>query len=133
MAQKVLVQVLDDIDGSEADQTVPFSLDGVDYEIDLSQDNAEELRDLLAQFVSAGRRVGGRKVRSTVAQSPGSVSGGGSVSPEDRERSRAIRAWALENGFEISDRGRMPREVIEAFEAAEAKPVKTTRKRGRRK
>ncbi|MFE0022975.1 Lsr2 family protein [Amycolatopsis sp. NPDC059021] len=133
MAQKVLVQVLDDIDGSEAEQTVPFSLDGVDYEIDLSRDNAEALRDVLAQFVSVARRVGGRKVRSTAVHTSGPVAGGGSVSPEDRERSRAIRAWALENGFEISDRGRMPREVIEAFEAAEAKPAKATRKRGSRK
>lgn len=61
MAQKVFVSLVDDIDGSEADETVEFGLDGVNYEIDLSAENAEELRDALAQYVEHARRAGGRK------------------------------------------------------------------------
>ncbi|GAA4547304.1 histone-like nucleoid-structuring protein Lsr2 [Amycolatopsis samaneae] len=120
MAQKVLVQLTDDIDGSEAQQTVPFGLDGVSYEIDLSDDNADDLRDALAQYVSAARRVGGRKVRLAAGQSATATG----AAPVDRERSRAIRAWALENGYAVSDRGRIPTEVVEAFDSAEAAPQK---------
>ncbi|GAA4553128.1 histone-like nucleoid-structuring protein Lsr2 [Amycolatopsis samaneae] len=132
MAQKVVVQMTDDIDGGEASQTVPFSLDGVNYEIDLSEDNAEGLREGLAPFLAASRRVGGRKVRLAVGQS---AAGPAPVSQADRERSRAVRAWALDNGYEVSERGRIPREVVEAFERAEAQPepVKAPRKRASRK
>ncbi|HEY3480102.1 MAG TPA: Lsr2 family protein, partial [Streptomyces sp.] len=69
MAQKVLVEILDDIDGSTAAQTVQFGLDGVTYEIDLSDENATALRDELARFIGAGRRIGGRKVRVATGQS----------------------------------------------------------------
>ncbi|MFE0023441.1 Lsr2 family protein [Amycolatopsis sp. NPDC059021] len=136
MAQKVLVQMMDDIDGGEASQTVPFSLDGVQYEIDLSDDNAENLREGLAPFLAASRRVGGRKVRLAVGQSAAAATAAPApVSQADRERSRAIRAWALDNGYEVSERGRIPREIVEAFERAEAEPepVKAPRKRASRK
>ncbi|MFE0022805.1 Lsr2 family protein [Amycolatopsis sp. NPDC059021] len=129
MAQKVFVQLTDDIDGSEAAQTVPFALDGVSYEIDLSDANADDLRDTLAQYVSAARRVGGRKVRLAAGQS--AASDGSAATPVDRERSRAIRAWAVENGYAVSDRGRIPTEVVEAFEAASAEAEKAA-PRGRR-
>ncbi|SFQ59584.1 Lsr2 protein [Amycolatopsis arida] len=108
MAQQVLVSLVDDLDGSEADETVEFMLDGVSYEIDLSAENAEELRDSLAQYVEHARRVGGRKRsgrRSVTAER----------STADREQNQAIRAWARKNGFEISDRGRIPSEVVEAY------------------
>ncbi|MFE0024416.1 Lsr2 family protein [Amycolatopsis sp. NPDC059021] len=132
MAQKVLVQLTDDIDGSEAQQTVPFGLDGVSYEIDLSDENADDLRDALAQYVSAARRVGGRKVRLAAGQS---ASAAAPSAPVDRERSRAIRAWAVENGYAVSDRGRIPTEVVEAFEQAESAPqeAEAPRKRKSRK
>ncbi|PXY31161.1 histone-like nucleoid-structuring protein Lsr2 [Prauserella muralis] len=111
MAQKVLVSLIDDLDGSEAEETVEFGLDGVSYEIDLSAENAEELRDALAQYVEHARRAGGRKRPSgrgnaKQASRPASV---------DREQNQAIRAWARKNGYEVSDRGRIPSEVVEAY------------------
>lgn len=112
MAQKVLVSLVDDLDGSEADETVEFGLDGINYQIDLSSENAEELRDALAQYVEHARRAGGRKRSSgrpsakTTAARPASV---------DREQNQAIRAWARKNGFQVSDRGRIPSEVVEAY------------------
>ncbi|MFC4086239.1 histone-like nucleoid-structuring protein Lsr2 [Amycolatopsis samaneae] len=136
MAQKVLVTTLDDIDGSEAAQTIPFGLDGVAYEIDLSEKNADELRDALARFVSASRRVGGRKVRLAAGQSANGIPAAAAPSPVDRERSQRIRAWAVDNGYAVSERGRIPREVVEAFEQHERQPVaavKATKKRAPRK
>ncbi|WP_033292875.1 histone-like nucleoid-structuring protein Lsr2 [Amycolatopsis jejuensis] len=113
MAQKVLVSLVDDLDGSEAEETVEFGLDGVAYQIDLSSENAEELRDALAQYVEHARRAGGRK-RASLRP----VAGGKSVARPaavDREQNQAIRAWARKNGFQVSDRGRIPSEVVEAY------------------
>ncbi|WP_410598065.1 histone-like nucleoid-structuring protein Lsr2 [Amycolatopsis sp. lyj-23] len=121
MAQKVLVEMVDDIDGEVANQTVPFSLDGVSYEIDLSDANAAALRDELVRYIEAGRRVGGRKVRlaageSTQTRKPGTAAA-------DRERSRRIREWANANGYSVSDRGRLSAEIIEAFDANDGQPI----------
>jgi hypothetical protein len=130
MAQKVLVEILDDIDGSPATQTVPFGLDGVSYEIDLSEDNAADLRDELSRYIAAGRKIGGRKVRVTTGQSTAATS------TTDRERSRTIRAWANDNGYQISDRGRISSEIVTAYEQAQAQPVEPlvqARKRAPRK
>jgi hypothetical protein len=129
MAQKVLVEMLDDLDGTPAAHTVPFSLDGVTYEIDLSDDNAAALRDRLARYIAAGRRTGGRKVRVATGQSTVTRSA-------DRERSRAIRAWAVENGYAMPERGRLSSEVVAAYDAAQAQsaePAKAPRKRASRK
>ncbi|MEV6644494.1 Lsr2 family protein [Amycolatopsis sp. NPDC051371] len=129
MAQKVLVEILDDIDGSTATQTVQFGLDGVTYEIDLSDENAAALRDELARFISAGRRIGGRKVRVATGQST-------TITASDRERNQQIRAWANANGYEVSERGRLSSEVISAYEqaqVAETAPVASPRKRSSRK
>jgi hypothetical protein len=129
MAQKVLVEMLDDLDGTPAVHTVPFSLDGVTYEIDLSDGNAAALRDQLARYIAAARRTGGRKVRVATGQSTVTRSA-------DRERSRAIRAWAVENGYEMPERGRLSSEVVAAYDtaqAAETEPAKTPRKRAPRK
>ncbi|WP_020666964.1 histone-like nucleoid-structuring protein Lsr2 [Amycolatopsis nigrescens] len=109
MAQQVLVSLVDDIDGSEADETVEFALDGVTYQIDLSEDNAGELRDALAQYVEHARRSGGRK------RTGGRAGGTGRPASADREQNQVIRAWARDNGFDISDRGRIPSEVVEAY------------------
>ena len=134
MAQKVHVSMVDDLTGDVADQTVPFSLDGVSYEIDLSDENASELRDVLAQYVSAARRVGGRKIRLAVGQSAGSA-----PSTSDREESQAIRKWAVANGYAVSDRGRISSEVREAYHRDGAQPMiaeepaKAPRKRAARK
>jgi hypothetical protein len=134
MAQRVHVEMVDDLDGTDASQTVPFSLDGVQYEIDLSEDNASALRDELARYVGAARRIGGRKVRLATGQSLS----GPSSSSTDRERNRQIREWAQANGYEVAERGRLSSEIIAGFEAdqvAAAEPVeaKPARKRATRK
>jgi hypothetical protein len=118
MAQKTVIQFVDDLDGTTPDEveTVSFGLDGVTYEIDLGEDNAAGLRDALGEFVGAARRVGGRARR--VALSPPAGGGvAGSASGRSREQTQAIREWARTNGYEVSDRGRIPTAVIEAFEA----------------
>ncbi|WP_033289061.1 histone-like nucleoid-structuring protein Lsr2 [Amycolatopsis jejuensis] len=125
MAQKVLVEMVDDLDGTDASQTVPFGLDGVQYEIDLSDANAAALRDEFATFIAAARRVGGRK--TTVR--------GASTAPtaEDRERSKAIRAWAVDNGWAVAERGRIPGEVVSAYEESQKEEAAPRRKRGGKK
>jgi hypothetical protein len=102
MARREIVTLIDDLDGTPAAETIRFALDGVQYEIDLSEQNAAALRDQLGRFVSAARRVssGSRRVRRGSA---------------DRAR---IRRWAKENGLTVSDRGRIPAEVVAAYEAA---------------
>jgi len=108
MAQKVQVILIDDVDGGPADETVTFALDGVSYEIDLSAANAAELRDAFARWVGHARKVGGRTARTR--------RGAGGRTPSGD--SAAIREWARANGFTISDRGRIPANVKEAFDAA---------------
>lgn len=115
MAEKVSVELIDDIDGSEAEESVVFALDGVDYEIDLSAKNAAELRDSLGQFIEHARRTGGRKQAGKVARQatkPAAKESG------DREENRAIREWAREQGYDVSDRGRIPSEVVDAYHSA---------------
>lgn len=111
MAKKVTVTLVDDFDGAgAADETVEFGLDGVTYEIDLSSKNAAKLRGDLKQWTEASRRVGGRRRGRTAV-----VRGRGAI---DREQSAAIRDWARRNGHNVSTRGRIPAEVITAFQAA---------------
>ncbi|QWF78616.1 histone-like nucleoid-structuring protein Lsr2 [Amycolatopsis sp. CA-230715] len=131
MAQKISVQMLDDIDGSEATQTVPFALDGVSYEIDLSDDNAARLRDELAVYVGAGQRVGGRKIRLATGQS--AAEGSSTTTTADRERNRQIRVWAQENGYEVAERGRLSGEIVSAYEAAQQAPVEKAAEKPARK
>src|SRR5919198_37987 len=101
MAQRVQVVLEDDLDGGKADETVTFGLDGTTYEIDLSKKNAAKLRDALSGYVGSARRVSGRR--------------GGAGRGRGRGRSASdsadIRAWAKENGYEVSERGRIPAEV----------------------
>jgi hypothetical protein len=101
------VKLVDDIDGSEASQTVAFALEGRSYEIDLSEKNAARLRDALSDYVKAGRRSGGRA--SNGARSPRTTA-------TKREETTAIRQWARDNGHKISDRGRIPSNVLQAYE-----------------
>jgi len=113
MAQRVNVVLVDDIDGQDADETVSFALDGVDYEIDLSDKHASELRDALALYVGHGRRTGGRR-KNGRRQSNGSASAANDsgASPAD------IRSWAREQGWDVPERGRVSAEVREAYAAA---------------
>jgi len=113
MAQKVTVSLVDDLDGSEAEETVEFGLDGAFYEIDLSEDNAERLRDALAEYVEHARRSGGRKRSGRVAV----VGRAPRTASADREQNQAMREWARKQGMTISDRGRIPKEVAEAYNA----------------
>ena len=116
MAQRVNVILVDDIDGSEAAETVTFGLDGVQYEIDLSADNADKLRDVLAPYVGHGRRSGGRRRGAGGGRSNGSASS--SSSSRSGASAADIRPWARENGWEVPDRGRVSAEVREAYDAA---------------
>src|SRR3954465_1108402 len=113
MARKVQVILSDDLDENlSADETVSFSLDGTSYEIDLADKNAKEMRDAFSRYVSAARKVG----RGTRASGGGrSRATGGRM---DREQAGAIRDWARKNGHAVSDRGRIPAGVVEAYEAA---------------
>ena len=114
MARKVQVILSDDLDENlPADETVSFSLDGTSYEIDLAEKNAKDMRDAFSRYVSAARKVG-RSGRPT----GGSGRGRGSGGRMDREQAGAIRDWARKNGHAVSDRGRIPASVVEAYEAA---------------
>lgn len=115
MAQKVNVQLVDDVDGSEAESTIEFGLDGVHYAIDLSAENAAQLRDSLATYLAHARRTGGRKRRGAKTQ----PSQAAAASAADRRRNQAIREWAREQGMEVSDRGRIPAEIVEAYDKAQ--------------
>ncbi|RBM22442.1 nucleoid-associated protein Lsr2 [Prauserella sp. PE36] len=116
MAQQVVVELVDDLDGTEAVETVEFGLDGARYEIDLSEDNASELRDALALYVEHGRRTGGRR-RATSPRSPRrNGSAPSALSP--REESASIRAWARGQGYEIADRGRISAAIVAAYRAS---------------
>jgi hypothetical protein len=111
VAQKVQVILTDDLDGGEADESVQFAIDGVSYEIDLSEANAEALREALAPYVEVARRVGGRSSRRSAAKAQPAAS---------RADMADLRAWARDNGYQVSDRGRVSSEVRAAYEAAHA-------------
>lgn len=111
MATKVITTLIDDLDGSDADETLSFRIDGTDYEIDLSGANAAGLRDALAPYIAAGR-----KIAST-----------GKLSPRQNRQGRPqpsspsdIREWAENNGHKTNGRGRIPARILEAFEKATA-------------
>ncbi|MEH0820059.1 MULTISPECIES: histone-like nucleoid-structuring protein Lsr2 [unclassified Micromonospora] len=112
MARKVITVLTDDLDGGKADRTVEFSLDGVAYTIDLSDENAGVLRKALDPYIGAGRRMGRGNVE---AGRPARRPARAGVSGMDREQNRAIREWATKNGYEISERGRIPVNVVEAW------------------
>jgi Lsr2 len=106
VAKQTTVILVDDLDGSEAVEQVEFAVDGKSYEIDLSAANSAKLRDALAPFISAARRAGGR--RSSAPAAP-------SRPASDRAQNQAIREWAVAQGMKISERGRIPTNVLEAY------------------
>lgn len=127
MAQRVIEVFTDDLDGnSKADETVRFALDGVTYEIDLTEEHAAELREGLERFIEAGRlakgghtTAGARTTRSnrhvaTTAQRT-------QRTHNDREQNAAIRTWAQRKGKVIADRGRIPQSVVDEYNASAGK------------
>jgi hypothetical protein len=114
MAQKVHIILEDDLDGSEATETVSFGLDGTNYEIDLNDENATALREALATYVGHGRKVSGSRRGGARRSSGGSTAS----ASNDGASAKEIREWARDNGHEVPERGRIPGEVREAFEAA---------------
>jgi hypothetical protein len=111
MARKVHVDLVDDIDGSKADETLKFGLDGSSYEIDVNAKHAEKLRASLARYILKARRLGRGHVVS-----PGRVRGG-TPARSDRMQNQAIRDWAKSKGIALSDRGRIPGSIVEQYQA----------------
>jgi hypothetical protein len=113
MAQKVQVLYIDDLDGSEAAETVTFGIDGGSYEIDLSEGNADELRKVLAPFLKAARKAGGiRGAASAGTRKRVPKQSNAEPSPE------VYRKWAASNGYQVSNRGRVPQSIKDAYAAA---------------
>jgi hypothetical protein len=103
MVTRVKTYMVDDLDQSEAAETVTFGIDHVQYELDLSEGNASKLRDALAPWVAHARKTGGRRSASKVSS---------------EIDNRAVRAWAQANGIEVSERGRISASVVEQFRAS---------------
>ncbi|MFN2496332.1 MAG: Lsr2 family protein [Pseudonocardiaceae bacterium] len=116
MAQKTVVTMVDDLTGEEAEgiRAVEFALDGITYQLDLSDENAARLRETLAHYTGAGRRIGGRR------RAPGSSGATTKTSSYDRTALKSIREWAKQHGHSVSDRGRLSTEVLKAWENAHA-------------
>jgi hypothetical protein len=109
MAKQIVTLLTDDLDGSEAAGTVEFGLDGANYTIDLSEKNAAKLRKALDAYLAAASRVGrsnGRIPGRSTTAAPART---------DREQNQTIREWATKNGYEVSERGRIPASIVEAF------------------
>jgi hypothetical protein len=110
VAQKVQTLFIDDLDGSDAEGTVRFGLDGSEYEIDLNAEHAKDLRDALARYVGAARRA------SSAAKRP--VARTGRKGSASGVNTTEVREWAREQGIEVKDRGRVPAELVVKFKAA---------------
>lgn len=117
MARKIIHQLVDDLDGEvleeSAGETVTFSLDGVTYEIDLADENAAILRQQFEPWIEAGRRISG----ASSAAAPRARGGRKRAVSSGRDLA-AIRTWANANGHKVSDRGRVPESVLQAYDAA---------------
>jgi hypothetical protein len=108
MAQHVVTQLVDDLDGSEAVETIEFVWEGIQYRIDLNEKNGDKFRKVVAPFLTAAQRIGGRARRN-----PGKAKSAPAAS-----NPAAIRAWAQDNGYEVPARGRIPNEIREAYQSA---------------
>lgn len=116
MAQRTVVELLDDIDGKPADETVSFGLDGTAYEIDLSAENAKQLRAALEPFAEHARRSTAARGARATARTVG-----------NRERSAEIRRWAKDHDIPVNERGRIPATLIQAFERKDPSLAKSGR------
>ncbi|MBT1631577.1 histone-like nucleoid-structuring protein Lsr2 [Curtobacterium flaccumfaciens] len=113
MAQKVTTHLVDDLTGDTIEegkgQTVTFGFDGAHYEIDLTDDNADALREAFSDYVAAARKVTGRAGRTASGSAP---------KRGNSEELAKIREWANANGHEVSSRGRISQAVRDAYSAA---------------
>ena len=118
MARKIIVTLVDDLTGEAAENisTVEFALDGRAYELDLTDENSAKLHDALAPYVTTARKLGGR--RRSGARPGGAVKSSGRGPGYDRQTLKSIREWAKTNGFQVSDRGRLPAAVLQAWQTA---------------
>ena len=116
MAQRTVIRLVDDLDDTEivdgGGGTVNFALDGRRYEIDLTNDHADEMRAALDRYVRAARKVGGRQSRARVTATGAQAAVAADYSPQ------AVRAWAKANKIKVSPRGRIPQKVVDQFRAA---------------
>ncbi|OZF25772.1 hypothetical protein CH296_27105 [Rhodococcus sp. 14-2496-1d] len=121
MAKRVTTQLVDDIDGSviddESGETIEFAVNGVEYVIDLKAKNANEFHRKLGYYIEHSTRVGGRKRKPSPSGATTPAKAGSSAT-RDPAQTRAIRQWAADEGYEISDRGRIPAAMEEAYNAA---------------
>ena len=104
MAKRVITTLEDDLDGTQASETITFSFDGAEYEIDLNETNARELRTAMSKYTSVSRKSA---LRGRPARNAGAT-----------KDTKAVRAWAIANGIPVSVRGRVPADVIERYAAA---------------
>ena len=111
MAKQVITVLTDDLDGGDADRTVEFGLDGVNYTIDLSDKNVGKLRKALDPYLAVASRVGRAGTGGRIASR--------SAAPvrTSRDQNQAIREWATNNGHDVSNRGRIPKAIVDAFHA----------------
>ncbi|KIC68715.1 histone-like nucleoid-structuring protein Lsr2 [Pseudarthrobacter phenanthrenivorans] len=105
MATRTVIELIDDLDGSEATETVRFALDGSEYEIDLAEENAEAFRGELTRFVEAARKAVTRKEPAVRRLAPAADT-------------KAVRAWAGANGIEVNPRGRIREDVVQQYLAS---------------
>jgi hypothetical protein len=123
MAQRTIVQLTDDLDGKPIPdgkgETIRFSLDRTDYEIDLTEKNAKALRDTVGKYVAAARRTGSRGTRGAGSRRGAGQDRGRGETTRDYDP-KAVRVWAESQGMEVSQRGRVPAEIIAKFQEANA-------------
>jgi hypothetical protein len=112
VAKQVITVLTDDLDGGDADRTLEFGLDGVNYTIDLSEKNAGKLRKALDPYLTVASRIGRSGAHGRIGSRPAAV-----PARSNRDQNQAIREWATKNGYEVSERGRIPSSIVEAFHA----------------
>lgn len=122
VAKKVLTQLVDDIDGTviddETGESIEFSVNGVDYLVDLKAKNAKEFHRTIGYYIEHATRVGGRKRKTSLTPALSLTTSTGTAATRDPAQTRAVRQWAADNGYDINDRGRIPASIEEAFAAA---------------
>ena len=117
MAQKTIVHLTDDLDGSEATQNVEFGYQGKTYKLDLNDQNASELEEALAPYIAAAQNVAGPTASGRRGGRRATASQQRSGGDKDYDP-KAVRAWAQSNSLEVPARGRIPGTVVEQFKAA---------------